>query len=78
MQVFNVAMVGASHGGLAIIDMLTRERPRQLRMKLIGVADIDQEAPGMKRARELNIFTTTDVDDIWFIIMIHEKDTCVR
>ena len=27
-------------------------------MKLIGVADIDVEAPGIKRAKELNVYTT--------------------
>jgi PAS domain S-box-containing protein len=34
-------------------------------MKLIGVADIDPKAPGIKRAEELNIYTTTDYHDLF-------------
>ena len=45
MKVFNVVIVGAGHGCLAIMDLLSVDSHRQLRMKLIGVADIDPEAP---------------------------------
>jgi hypothetical protein len=34
-------------------------------MKLIGVADIDPEAPGIKRAKELNVYTTADYHDLF-------------
>ncbi len=64
MKVFNVAIVGASHGCLAIMDLLSVDSHRQLRMKLIGVADIDPEAPGIKRAKELNVYTTADYHDL--------------
>jgi PAS domain S-box-containing protein len=65
MKVFNVAIVGAGHGCLAIMDLLSVDSQRQLRMKLIGVADNDQEAPGIKRAKALNVYTTTDYHDLF-------------
>ena len=65
MKEFNVAIVGAGSGCLAIMDLLSVKGHRQLRMKLIGVADIDPEAPGIKRARALNIFTTSDYHDFF-------------
>ena len=51
MKVFNVVIVGAGHGCLAIMDLLSVDSHRHLRMKLIGVSDIDPKAPGIKRAK---------------------------
>jgi PAS domain S-box-containing protein len=65
MKEFNVAIVGAGSGCLAIMDLLSMKGHRQLRMKLIGVADIDPEAPGIKRAKALDVFTTTDYHDFF-------------
>ena len=65
MKVFNVAIVGAGPGCLAIMDLLSEESHRQLRMRLVGVADIDPEAPGIKRAKELNAYTTEDYRDFF-------------
>jgi len=65
MKVFNVAIVGAGPACLAIMDLLSKGSPRQLRMKLIGVADIDPEAPGIKRAASLGIYTTVDYRDLF-------------
>lgn len=65
MKVFNVAIVGGGPACLAIMDLLSKDSHRQLRMKLIGVADIDLEAPGVKRAKELNVYTTADYRDLF-------------
>lgn len=65
MERFNVAIVGGGPGCLDIMDMISGERWRQLRMNLIGLADIDREAPGMKRAQALNVFTTNDYHDLF-------------
>ena len=65
MKVFNVAIAGAGPGCLAIMDLLSGESHRQLRMKLIGLADIDPEAPGIKRAKSLGVFTTADYRDLF-------------
>jgi len=65
MERFNVAIVGGGPGCLAIMDMISADRLRQLRMKLIGLADINPEAPGMKRAQALGIFVSTDYHDLF-------------
>jgi len=67
MQVFNAAIVGGGSACVAIMDMINTGLHPQLRMNIIGVADIDPEAPGIKRARQLNIFTTTDYHDFFAI-----------
>ena len=69
MKVFNVAIVGAGPGCLAIMDLLSEDSHRQLRMKLIGVADIDPEAPGIKKAREF----LEDGQKIKFIIQFRGR-----
>ena len=65
MKTFNVAIVGGGPGCLAIMDMIYKDRFRQLRMNLIGVADVNPDAPALLRARELNLFTTTDYHDLF-------------
>ena len=67
MQVFNAAIVGGGSACVAIMDMINTGLHPQLRMNIVGVADIDPEAPGIKRARQLNIFTTTDYHDFFAI-----------
>lgn len=64
MKNFNVAIVGGGPGCLAIIDMISRDRFRQLHMNLIGIADIDPAAPAVKKARLLGIHTTRDYHEL--------------
>ncbi len=65
MERFNVGIVGGGPGCLAIMDMIPTDLLRQLRMKLIGVADINPDAPGIKRAQALEIYTTPDYHDLF-------------
>ncbi|HDG97502.1 MAG TPA: PAS domain S-box protein [Desulfobacterales bacterium] len=65
MKTFNVAIVGGGPGCLAIMDMIYKDRFRQLRMNLIGVADTNPSAPAIQRAKELNLFTTTEYHDLF-------------
>lgn len=65
MERFNVAIVGGGPSCVAIMDMISADRLRQLRMDLIGLADVNPEAPGMKAAQDLNVFTTTDYHDLF-------------
>ena len=54
----NIAIVGGGHAALTLLDCfanLTESR-------VVGVADLRLDAPGMVRARELGIQTTTDMD----------------
>ncbi len=71
MKEFNVAIVGAGRGGLAVMDLAFKNGEHKLRMQVIGVADINSEAPGLKRARELNIFATTNYRDLLSIEDLH-------
>ncbi|MFZ0448955.1 MAG: PAS domain S-box protein [Desulfatiglandaceae bacterium] len=65
MKTFNVAIVGGGPGCLAIIDMITRDRFRQLHMNLVGIADSDPAAPAIKKARLLGVHTTQDFRDLF-------------
>ncbi len=61
----NVAIVGGGLGCKTIMDLIFEEKPRQLKMKLIGVADINPEALGYRYAQQKGIFTTRDYHDLY-------------
>ena len=65
METLNMAIVGGGAGCAAFMDKLATEDLSGLPLNLVGVADINPEAPGIKRANELNIFTTHDYHDLF-------------
>lgn len=65
VKTLNVAIVGGGIGFKAIMDMILAEKLSQLRMKVIGVADIDTRAVGYCYAQEKGIYTTTDYHDLY-------------
>ena len=65
METLNMAIVGGGTGCAAFMDKLATEDLSGLPLNLVGVADINPEAPGIKRANELNIFTTHDYHDLF-------------
>lgn len=65
MEVFNVAIVGGGPACSAMIRLIAADQQRQLRMNLVGVADIHPDAPGIKLAQALKIYTTTDFHDLF-------------
>jgi PAS domain S-box-containing protein len=67
MKTINVAIIGGGLGCLAIMDMISSHRPRQLKMHLVGIADINPDAAGIKKARFSNIYTTFDYHDLFNI-----------
>jgi two-component system NtrC family sensor kinase len=67
MTSFNVAIVGGGPGCLALMDMISMDRLRQLQMNLVGIADIDADAPALKKARSLNIYTTHDYHNLFIL-----------
>jgi len=71
MKAFNVGIVGGGPGCLALMNMILEGKLRQLELSLVGVADIDPEAPALKRARSLGIFTTEDYHDLFGIQDLH-------
>ncbi len=55
-----VAILGAGRGGCALLDLL-HHIPS---IKIVGIADRNPTAPGLQRARELQIPVTTDMPDL--------------
>jgi signal transduction histidine kinase len=55
-----VAILGAGRGGRALLDLL-HHIPS---IKIVGIADRDPAAPGLPRARELQVSVTTNVPDL--------------
>lgn len=55
-----VAILGAGRGGRALLDLL-QQIPS---IEIVGIADRDPDAPGLQRARELQVPVTTDVPDL--------------
>jgi two-component system, NtrC family, sensor kinase len=55
-----VAILGAGRGGRALLDLL-HQIPS---IEIIGIADRDPDAPGLRRARELQLPVTTNVSDL--------------
>ncbi|MBI5197526.1 MAG: GHKL domain-containing protein [Nitrospirae bacterium] len=56
-QPIKVLLVGAGKGGKALVDLFSRSPG----VKIIGIADLNPDAPGLQRARQLNIPVTNDV-----------------
>lgn len=54
------AIVGAGRTG----TLLLKELAKVSYVELKGVADINEQAPGMVEARNMGIYTTTNVDEI--------------
>ena len=65
VNALNVAIVGGGPGCKAIMDMIFTETLSQLRMKLIGVACTNPNAPGYRYAQEKGLYTTLDYRDLY-------------
>jgi len=75
----NVVILGAGKGGTALLELFTRSPDIQV----VGIADTDPEAPGLRLARNLGIHTTTDTlalmaDDRADLIVDVTGDSAVR
>lgn len=55
-----VAILGAGRGGRALLDLL-HQIPS---IEIVGIADRDAAAPGLQRARELQVPVTTNMPDL--------------
>jgi DNA-binding NtrC family response regulator/PAS domain-containing protein len=61
----NVAIAGGGPGCKAIVDMILAEKFKKLRMKLIGVADINPNTVCYRYAQEKGIYTTKNYRDLY-------------
>ncbi len=59
-QTTKVAILGAGKGGTALLDLLYQMPD----VEIIGIADKDPDAPGLARARALNIPTTSRITEL--------------
>jgi len=55
-----VAIIGAGPGGAALLKTLL-DSPE---VRILGIADLDQQSPGIRLARQHGIFTTRDFRDL--------------
>ncbi len=62
---YKTAIVGAGKFGHAFLKFLFSEDFRYERPRILGVADEDAHAEGLKLARALGIYTTTDYRDFY-------------
>ncbi len=56
----NIAVIGAGKGGSALLSVLLKEP----NINVVGIADIDPNAPGFDIARQLNIPITTNLKEL--------------
>ena len=65
---YRAAIVGGGKGCESILRMVAEDRLGRFRMRIIGVADKNPEAPGIRYARELEIpHLTTDFRELYDI-----------
>ena len=60
MSHFTVGIIGAGQAAMAMLEQLASADF----VEIIGIADMNQEAPGIVFARENNISTSSDMADI--------------
>jgi len=63
----NIAIVGGGRVCRAILEIVLGETFHGKEMKIIGVADINEEAEGFAYARQKGLYTTTDYRDLYRI-----------
>jgi PAS domain S-box-containing protein len=60
----NAAIVGGGKACYDLLHLLDKERLSRLNLNIIGVFDVNPEAPGLLHAKFLNLFATTDMKKI--------------
>ena len=61
---YNLAIVGAGRQGMSILEALVPPRKEDESLRVIGVADLNPEAPGILYARRHNLFVTVTFTDL--------------
>ncbi|MFP4036566.1 MAG: ATP-binding protein [Desulfobacteraceae bacterium] len=60
-----MAIVGGGEACRDLLLLLDAEHLKRLRMNIVGVSDTDPQGPGVRLARELGLFTTTDFHELY-------------
>ena len=80
----NIAIIGGGKVCKAILQIMFNENFEDLRPNILGVADIDDHAVGLRYAREKGLYTTHDyealyrLEDLHLIIELTGDDTLVE
>ena len=61
---YNLAIVGAGRQGMSILEVLVPPRKEDESLRVIGVADLNPEAPGILYAYRHNLFVTANFTDL--------------
>ena len=61
----NAAIAGGGKTCYDLLRLLDRELLSRLNLNIIGVFDVDPEAPGLRYAKILNLFVTTDLESLF-------------
>ena len=67
----NIALVGGGSGGKALIKFLETHDLRNFRVRIVGVADVRDEASGIIYAREKGVYITRDYKDLYGFPDLH-------
>jgi PAS domain S-box-containing protein len=59
------AIIGGGNACHNLLTLLSDDRLTQLKLKIVGVADPNPDAPGIARARAMGIFTTPDFAQLY-------------
>ncbi len=62
---YNLALVGAGRQGMAILEALVPPRRDDQPLRVVGVADLNPDAPGIVYACRYNLFVTVDFADLF-------------
>lgn len=61
----NVAIVGGGKACHNLLSVLDSDRLARLKLKILGVSDVNPDAPGFLNAKALNLFTTSNFQDLF-------------
>ncbi len=65
--ILKAAIVGGGNACYNLLKLLDEDRSARLKMKILGVSDINPDSQGLLYAKELNLFTGTNFKDLYTI-----------
>ena len=74
-QIYHLGLVGAGRQGMAILEALVPARRDDQPLRMVGVADLNPEAPGILYAYRHNLFVTVNFADL---LQLPELDIIVN
>jgi two-component system NtrC family sensor kinase len=60
-----VAIVGGGRACYDLLRLLDKDRLSRLKMRILGVSDVNPDAPGLMYARELGLFASSNMEDLF-------------